>query len=161
MGTQLPQKKGTPAPTHFDLCLLWPNGWMDEDATWCGSRPWHRPHCIRPGPGCSPKGDSTPLPLCAHVYCGHGRPSQLLLSSCFFFCLFLWPPCVADVDIILSWSCGFFFMTAVCNWAGHDIFALLFLLFFWYLSSFSSPNLSGRRLDVYHTSTDGAALVQI
>jgi len=25
-------------------------------------------------------------PLFAHVYCGHGRPSQLLLSSCFFFC---------------------------------------------------------------------------
>jgi len=26
---------------------------------------------------------------------------------------------------------------------------------------YSSPNLSGRRLDVYHTSTHGAALVQI
>jgi len=26
---------------------------------------------------------------------------------------------------------------------------------------FSSPNLSGRRLDVYHTSTDGVALVRI
>ena len=51
----------------------------------------------------------------------------------------LWPPCVADVDIIFS-SCGFF-----------------------YLSSFiSSPNLilSGQRLDVYHTSTHGVALVQ-
>jgi len=23
-----------------------------------------------------------PLPILAHVYCGHGRPSQLLLSSC-------------------------------------------------------------------------------
>jgi len=22
-------------------------------------------------------------PLLAHVYCGHGRPSQLLLSSCY------------------------------------------------------------------------------
>jgi len=31
------------------------------------------------------------------------------------------------------------------------------------LSSFfiSSPNLSGRRLDVYHTSTHGVALVRI
>jgi len=28
-------------------------------------------------------------------------------------------------------------------------------------SSFSSPNLSGRRLDVYHTSTHGVALVRI
>jgi len=30
-----------------------------------------------------------------------------------------------------------------------------------YLLLFSSPNLSGRRLDVYHTSTHGVALVRI
>jgi len=59
--------------------LLWPNGWMDEDATWYGSRPRPRPHCIRRGPS-SPQ---QPRPLfSAHVYCGHGRPSRLLLSSC-------------------------------------------------------------------------------
>jgi len=34
-------------------------------------------------------------------------------------------------------------------------------LFFFLSSFFSSPNLSGRRLDVYHTSTHGVALVQI
>jgi len=39
----------------------------------------------------------------------------------------LWPPCVGDADIIFS-SCGFFFL-------------------------FSSPTLSRRRLDVYHTLT--------
>jgi len=44
----------------------------------------------------------------------------------------LWPTCVADADIIFL-SCGFF------------------LLFY------SSPNLSGRRFDVYHTSTHGVA----
>ena len=35
--------------------------------------------------------------------------------------------------------------------------------FFFFLSSFffSSPNLGGRRLDVYHTSTHGVALVRI
>jgi len=42
---------------------------------------------------------------------------------------------------------------------GHYIFALWFLSI--YLSFFSSPNLSGRRLDVYHTSTRGVALVRI
>jgi len=42
----------------------------------------------------------------------------------------LWPPCVADANIIFL-PCGFF------------------------LLSFSLPNLSGRRLDVYHTSTHG------
>jgi len=49
-------------------------------------------------------------------------------------------------------------MVALCNRADHYIFFLWFLL----LSSsffFSSPNLSGRRLDVYHTSTHGVALV--
>jgi len=40
---------------------------------------------------------------------------------------------------------------------GHYIFALFLFLF----SSFFSPNLSGRRVDVYHTSTHGVALVQI
>ena len=44
--------------------------------------------------------------------------------------------------------------------------AILFLPSDFYLSSsssifFSSPNLSGRRLDVYHTSTHGVALVRI
>jgi len=47
-------------------------------------------------------------------------------------------------------------MAALCNTACHYIFAV------WFVSSFfSSPNLSGRRLDVYHTSTHGVALVQI
>jgi len=40
------------------------------------------------------------------------------------------------------------------------IFILWFLLLSFFLSFFfSSPNLSGRRLDVYHTSTHGVALV--
>jgi len=51
-----------------------------------------------------------------------------------------------------------FIMAALCNRAGHYIFAL------WFLSSsffffFSTPNLSDRRLDVYHTSTHDVALV--
>ena len=44
-------------------------------------------------------------------------------------------------------------MVALWNSADHYIFML------WFLLSFSSPNLSGRRLDVYHTSTRGVALV--
>jgi len=40
---------------------------------------------------------------------------------------------------------------------GHYIFALWFLSFFF----FSLPNLSGRILDVYHTSRHGGALVRI
>jgi len=68
-------------------------------------------------------------------------------------------------------------MVALYNRADHYIFALWFLSSLWspyvigrpyifsscdfYLSFFSSPNFSGRRLDVYHTSTHGVALVRI
>jgi len=50
-------------------------------------------------------------------------------------------------------------MVALCNRADHYIFILWFLLLSSSSSCFSSPNLSGRRLDVYHTSTHGVALV--
>ena len=55
-------------------------------------------------------------------------------------------------------SC-YYIMAALRSRCGHYIFALWFLsyIFFFY----SSPNLSGRRLDVYHTSTRGVALVRI
>jgi len=49
-----------------------------------------------------------------------------------------------------------FIMVTLCNRADHYIFAVWFLLSF-----FSWPNLSGRRLDVYHTSSHGVALVYI
>ena len=52
-----------------------------------------------------------------------------------------------------------FVMVALCNRADHYIFILFLVLV---LSSFfSSPNLSGRRLDVYHTLAHGVALVRI
>jgi len=47
-------------------------------------------------------------------------------------------------------------MAALRSRCGHYIFILWFLLYL-----FSSPYLSGRRLDVYHTFTHGLALVQI
>jgi len=52
-------------------------------------------------------------------------------------------------------------MVALCNRADHYIFALLFLSIYLSSSSFASTNLSGRRLDVYHTLTHGVALVRI
>jgi len=48
---------------------------------------------------------------------------------------------------------SWFVMAALRSRCGHYIL-VLFLLF-------SSPNLSRRRLDVYHTSTHGVALVRI
>ena len=76
------QKKGHSTPhSIFGPCLLWPNGWMDQDATWYGSIPRPTPHCVRRRPISPVKGNSSRL-FSAHVYCGHGRPSPLLLSSC-------------------------------------------------------------------------------
>jgi len=49
-------------------------------------------------------------------------------------------------------------MVALWNRTDHYIFILWFLSIFLF---FSSPNLNGRTLDVYHTSTHGVALVQI
>ena len=52
-------------------------------------------------------------------------------------------------------------MVALCNRADHYIFMLFLLLLLLLSSFFSSPNLSGRRLDVYHTLAHGVALVRI
>ena len=42
-------------------------------------------HIVLDGVPGRPKGAQQPPPLfSAHVYCGHGRPSQLLLSACLF-----------------------------------------------------------------------------
>ena len=49
-------------------------------------------------------------------------------------------------------------MASLHSRCGHYIFALWLLLLSFFLCL---PNLSGRRLDVYHTSTHGVALVQI
>ena len=49
--------------------------------------------------------------------------------------------------------------TSLWSVIGQTIY--IFILSFILLSFFSSPNLSGRRLDVCHTSTHGVALVRI
>ena len=98
--TQLPPPKkiikGTQtAPRLFGPCLLWPNGWMDQDAMEVGLGPGHivldgdpappkrgtaslplfctcLSHCVRWGPS-SPshrKGHSSPLYFSPHVSCG-------------------------------------------------------------------------------------------
>jgi len=49
--------------------ILWPIGWMNQHATWCGCRPQPRRHCVRWEPS-SPKERGTAVPpLSAHVYC--------------------------------------------------------------------------------------------
>jgi len=74
------KKWAQPTPL-FGPCLLWPNGWMDQDATWYEGRPWPRPHCVRWGPATPKKGQSphTFQPCLLWPNC---RQSRLLLSAC-------------------------------------------------------------------------------
>jgi len=54
----------------FGPCLLWPNGWDDQDATWYGGRPRSRRHCVRWGPSSfPPKG-----------YSPHFRPMSIVAN---------------------------------------------------------------------------------
>ena len=55
----------------FGPRLLWPNGCMDQDATWYGGRPRPTRHCVQWGPSCpQKKGTPTPTQFLVHVYCG-------------------------------------------------------------------------------------------
>jgi len=50
-GDPAPPPKGH-SPPIFGPCLLWSNGWMDQDAAWYGARLRTRQHCVRWGPSC-------------------------------------------------------------------------------------------------------------
>ena len=85
----------------------------------------------------------------------YGRPSQQLLSSCYGRRVWNRP----GHYIFVLWFVSMFIMAALCNREGQYFCPVVsFYLFSFF---FSSPNLSGRRLDVYHISTHGVALVRI
>ena len=48
-GDPAPVPKKGPEPPIFGPFLLWPNGWMHQDATWCRGRPQPRRFCVRWG----------------------------------------------------------------------------------------------------------------
>ena len=49
------------SPPISGPCLLWPNGWMDQDGTWHGGGPRSRPHCARWGPSYPKRGHNLPI----------------------------------------------------------------------------------------------------
>jgi len=63
-----PKKGGKATPAIFGPCLLWPNGWMEKDATLI--RMYGSGHTTL----------SAPL-VWAHVHCGHGRLAHLSCCS--------------------------------------------------------------------------------
>ena len=67
-----PKRARSPLSPIFSPCLLWPNGWMHQDATWYGGRPQPRGLCVTWGPSPLPKRRWSPgaePPISAHVYC--------------------------------------------------------------------------------------------
>ena len=121
MGTQLfLSPKGHNSAPILGPCLLWPNGWMDQDAAWYGGRPRTRPHCVRWGPSSALKRDTAPPHFSAHVCCGqttgwikmplgmevhlspghivlHGNPDVPLERA-------QQPPSFRPVSIVAKWS---------------------------------------------------------
>jgi len=59
-------------PPIFGSCLLWPNGSLDQDATWYAGRPRLRRHCVRWGPSSAQltKQKGAQPQFSAHVCCG-------------------------------------------------------------------------------------------
>jgi len=69
---------------------------------------------------------------------------------------------VRDFLADLPSRCGHY--TLILLWPPYVIGHAIYIFILWFLLSsffFSLPNLSGQRLDVYHTSTHGVALVRI
>jgi len=55
-----PPKGGQASFQIFGRFLLWPNGWMYQDATWYGGRPHPMGLCVRWGPIALPKRGRSP-----------------------------------------------------------------------------------------------------
>jgi len=66
----LPKKGAEPGLPIFGPCLLWLNGWMDQNDTWHGGRSRPRPNCARSGPSSPPPKRAQPPHFSANVYCG-------------------------------------------------------------------------------------------
>jgi len=81
-----PRTEGTPTTTQFLAHVYCGQaaGWMKAPLGTEVDLDRPRPHCIRRGPTSARNGHRrAPAPIfLAHVSCGHGRPPQLLLSSC-------------------------------------------------------------------------------
>jgi len=82
-----PRKKGTLTPPNFWPVSIVAKRWMDEDVTLGTEVDIDTGHIVLDVvPAVRERRTAAPPPLFAHVYCGHGRPPQLLLSSCTHLC---------------------------------------------------------------------------
>jgi len=100
-GPSSPQEKEHTHPHQiFGPCLLWPNGCMDQDATWYGSRPRPRPHCNRRGQSSPRKGHSSPPPLFGPCLLWSRSPISATAE------LLLRPTVCLDTSLLVSCNTG-------------------------------------------------------
>jgi len=62
----LPKTGKSPPKNIFGPSLLWPNGWVHQDATWYGGRPRPTLHCVQCGPRYLQK-KGTPTRACVNA----------------------------------------------------------------------------------------------
>ena len=119
----VPLNGGTAAPL-FGRCLLWPNGWMDQDAVWYGGRFQPRPHCVRWGPAPSPgKGHSIRPLFGPCLLWPNGRPSRSVLLS---FCLRMLSNTTNSPRTRIKWFLHIPSVLALeCSWNTVWIFRML------------------------------------
>jgi len=145
-----PPPKRCTAPIFAHLYCGQTAGWMK---TALGTEVGPGVHIVLDGDRALPAKDAQQTPVFGLVYCVHGRSSQLLLN-----CGNVIPLITQSFKMFTFYICICLFimsvMAAVCSRCGQYIFVLLLSFFF------SSPNLNRRRLDLYHTSTHGVALVR-
>ena len=79
----LSRKGAEPPSPIFGPFLLWPNGWMHQDATWYGCRPQPRGLCVRWRHTTPPQKGHGPPFFGPCLLWQNGRPCQLLLSCCY------------------------------------------------------------------------------
>ena len=77
-GDPAPPTERATAPPIFGPCLLWPNGWMDQDATWYAVGLGQGDIVLGGDPAPPKRGTAAPHFL-ARVYCGQ---TVARLSNC-------------------------------------------------------------------------------
>jgi len=126
---------------------------MDEDAIWYGSRPPRRPHCIRRVPSAPRKGTQHPPPILGPCLLWPRLPISAIAVLLSFFWRHLRDREMSSPRVGVSASCPVTIVMAdLCN-RGPLYFCPVVSFFLYIFFFYSSPNLSGHRLDVYHTST--------
>jgi len=71
-------------PTVCYVGVLWPNGWIDQDATWYGDRPQPAPHRVRWGPNSPTERAHQPTNTVRSLRGQAGQPASVNRGSCLY-----------------------------------------------------------------------------